>query len=319
MRLLLLADPADLHGDAAANFSRLQKNSLARDAHDKPNGGSLVIFNAWGEPAFREIFSCDVLIDAILGSGFQPPVSGVYAEAIAKTNSAPGHVIAVDVPSGVAGDSMDGQTAMLPALTPRHIDRPLPAHVFGDLTSGSLIIAPIGPPPEAIESSLNLEVITPQEIAQLIAPRPRDPNKGMYGHVLVAGGSLGKTGAAAMAGFAALRTGAGLVTVASPRSCLGLKAGYHPEPMTEPLEETDAGSISKEALDQFNRLGAWAKPYWRSGRASLDIPAQQNCSHRGDQVGNGHHPRRRWPKRIRRPGAGTERRRRDFGAHAASW
>ncbi|HEX3739182.1 MAG TPA: NAD(P)H-hydrate dehydratase [Terriglobales bacterium] len=255
VRLLLLADPAELHGDAAANFSRLQKNSLARDAQDKPNGGSLAIFNAWGEPAFREIFSCDVLIDAILGSGFQPPVSGVYAEAIAKINSAPGHVIAVDVPSGVAGDSMDGQTGIVArADAIVTFTAPRPAHVFGNLSSGPTLIASIGSPPEAIESSLNLEVITPLEIAQLMAPRPRDSNKGMYGHVLVAGGSLGKAGAAAMAGFSALRAGAGLVTVASPRSCLELIAGYHPELMTEPLEETDAGSISKEALDQFNRL-----------------------------------------------------------------
>ena len=150
---------------------------------------------------------------------------------------------------------MDGQTGIVPrADAIVTFTAPRPAHVFAGLTSGPTIIAPIGSPPEAIESSLNLEVITPQEIAQLIAPRPRDSNKGMYGHVLVAGGSVGKTGAAAMAGFAALRTGAGLVTVASPRSCLGLVASYHPELMTEPLDETDAGSISKEALDQLNRL-----------------------------------------------------------------
>jgi NAD(P)H-hydrate epimerase len=133
---------------------------------------------------------------------------------------------------------------------------PRPAHIFGNLTSGPTVIADIGTPPEAIQSSLNLRVITPKEIAPLIGPRPRDSNKGMYGHVLVAGGSLGKTGAAVMAGFSALRTGAGLVTVASPRSVLGIIAGYHPELMTEPLSETDAGSISQEALDDFHRIAA---------------------------------------------------------------
>jgi ADP-dependent NAD(P)H-hydrate dehydratase / NAD(P)H-hydrate epimerase len=122
------------------------------------------------------------------------------------------------------------------------------------LTGGPIVIATIGSPPDAIKSSLNLQVITPKEIVQLIAPRPRDSNKGMYGHVLVAGGSLGKTGAAVMAGFSALRVGAGLVTVASPRSTLGTVAGYHPELMTEPLSETDAGSIAKEALEDFNRI-----------------------------------------------------------------
>ena len=258
VRLLLLADPAELHGDAAANFARLQKNSISREtAPDKPNGGSLVIFNAWGEPSFREIFSCDVLIDAILGSGFRPPVGGVYAEAIAKINSAIVPVIAVDVPSGADADVMGDQTgAVARADVIVTFTAPRPAHVFGNLTTGPTVIAPIGSPPEAIESSLNLQVITPKEIAHLIGPRPRDSNKGMYGHVLVAGGSRGKTGAAVMAGFSALRTGAGLVTVASPRSTLGIIAGYHPELMTEPLSENDVGSISKEALEDFEKIAA---------------------------------------------------------------
>jgi NAD(P)H-hydrate epimerase len=94
-------------------------------------------------------------------------------------------------------------------------------------------------------------LITAKDIASLMAPRPRDSNKGMYGHVLVVGGSLGKAGAAAMAGFSALRTGAGLVTVATPRSMLPTVAGFHPELMTELLPETDAGSISLKALEPF--------------------------------------------------------------------
>ena len=255
VRVLLLADPAELHGDAAANFARLQKASASRgSAPDKPDG-SLVIFNAWAEPAFREVFSCDVLIDAILGSGFRPPVGGVYAEAIAKINAATAPVIAVDVPSGADADLMGGQTGAV-----SHADAivtftaPRPAHIFGNLTTGPTVIAQIGSPPEAIESELHLQVITPKEIAQVFAPRPRDSNKGMYGHVLVVGGSLGKSGAAAMAGFSALRSGAGLVTVATPKSALATVAAYRPELMTEPLSETDAGSIAIEALEKLNRL-----------------------------------------------------------------
>lgn len=256
VRLLLLADPAELQGDAAANFARLQKNSVSREtAPEKPSGSSLAIFNAWGEPAFKEIFGCDVLIDAILGSGFRPPVGGVYAEAIAKINAATAPVVALDIPSGADADVMGDQTgAVARADAIVTFTAPRPAHVFGNLTTGPTVIAPIGSPPEAIESSLNLSVITPKDIADLVGPRPRDSNKGMYGHVLVAGGSLGKSGAAAMAGFSALRSGAGLVTVATPRSALGTVAAYHPELMTEPLSETDAGGISKEALDQFEHV-----------------------------------------------------------------
>jgi hydroxyethylthiazole kinase-like uncharacterized protein yjeF len=256
VRLLLLADPAELQGDAAANFARLQKNSASREtAPEKPSGGSLAIFNAWGEPAFREIFGCDVLIDAILGSGFRPPVGGVYAEAIAKINAATAPVVAVDIPSGADADVMGDQTgAAARADAIVTFTAPRPAHVFGNLTTGPTVVAPIGSPPEAIESSLNLSVITPKDIADLVGPRPRDSNKGMYGHVLVAGGSLGKTGAAAMAGFSALRSGAGLVTVATPRSALGTAAAYRPELMTEPLAETDAGSISSHGFEEFNRI-----------------------------------------------------------------
>jgi NAD(P)H-hydrate epimerase len=198
------------------------------------------------------VFDCDVLIDAILGSGFRPPVSGVFAEAIAKISAATAPVIAVDIPSGADADVMGEQTgAVARADSIVTFTAPRPAHIFGNLTSGPTVIAPIGSPEEAIKSSLNLNVITPHDIAPLIGPRPRDSNKGMYGHVLVVGGSLGKAGAAAMAGFSALRSGAGLVTVATPRSVLGTVAGFHPELMTEPLAETESGSISTQALAAF--------------------------------------------------------------------
>jgi NAD(P)H-hydrate epimerase len=117
------------------------------------------------------------------------------------------------------------------------------------LTDGPTVVAPIGSPDEAIKSSLQLNLITPHDIAPLVGPRPRDANKGSFGHVLVIGGSLGKAGAAAMAGMSALRTGAGLSTIATAKSVLSTVAGFHPEVMTEPCEETDAGTISLRALE----------------------------------------------------------------------
>ena len=250
--VLLLADPAELRGDAASNYARLPTRSAA-PPFDKLRAGSFAVFNGWGDAkSAREVFDCDVLIDAILGSGFRPPVSGLHAEAIAKINAASAPAIAVDIPAGADADVMGEQTgAVARADAIVTFTAPRPAHIFGNLTSGPTVIAPIGSPDEAIHSSLNLNVITPDELAPLIGPRPRDSNKGMYGHVLVAGGSLGKAGAAAMAGFSALRAGAGLVTVAAPRSVLPTVAGFHPELMTEPLEETESGSISTQALGAF--------------------------------------------------------------------
>src|SRR5207253_5309708 len=125
---------------------------------------------------------------------------------------------------------------------------PRPAHLFGELTAGPPYVAPIGSPDEAITSSLGLNVFTAKDIAPLVAPRVPDAHKGRFGHVLILGGSVGKAGAAAMAGIAALRVGAGLSTVATAKSALPTVAGFHPEVMTEPLEETDAGTISTRAL-----------------------------------------------------------------------
>jgi len=97
-------------------------------------------------------------------------------------------------------------------------------------------------------------VITARDIAALIGPRPADSNKGNYGHAFVVGGSLGKAGAAAMAGMSALRAGAGLATVATPKSVLPTVAGFYPELMTEPLAETEAGTISFDAKQRLNEL-----------------------------------------------------------------
>jgi len=131
---------------------------------------------------------------------------------------------------------------------------PRPAHIFGDLTPGQIVIAPIGSPDPAIQSSLHLNLTTAHDVAPLLAPRPRNSNKGMYGHVLVLGGSVGKAGAAAMAGFSALRAGAGLVTVATAKSVLPTVAGFHPELMTEPMEETTEGTIAGKSISKLRAL-----------------------------------------------------------------
>jgi NAD(P)H-hydrate epimerase len=198
----------------------------------------------------RAALHADVLVDAILGTGFRPPVTGLYAEAIAALNASDAPVVAVDIPSGADADVMGEQTgAVARADAIVTFTAPRPAHIFGVLTHGPILVAPIGSPDEAIVSSLQLKVATAREVAPLIGPRPADSNKGNFGHALVLGGSLGKAGAAAMAGMAALRVGAGLSTVASPQSVLPTVAGFHPELMTEPLEETEAGSISLRALE----------------------------------------------------------------------
>jgi hydroxyethylthiazole kinase-like uncharacterized protein yjeF len=199
----------------------------------------------------RAIFDADVLVDAILGTGFRPPVSGFYAEAIAALNAGSTPVVAVDIPSGADADVMGDQVgAVARADAVVTFTAPRPAHIFGMFTTGPTVIAPIGLPDDSLVSSLQLNLITSREVAPLIGPRLPIANKGSFGHVLVIGGSTGKAGAAAMAGMAALRVGAGLSTVATAKSVLATVAGFHPELMTEPLDETGAGTISARALQE---------------------------------------------------------------------
>ncbi|HTM37918.1 MAG TPA: NAD(P)H-hydrate dehydratase [Terriglobales bacterium] len=244
VQVLLLADPAELRGDAARNFEKLPVKPVIAKTGEELNSD-----------AARRVFESQVLIDAILGTGFRPPILGHYAGAIEKINASTVPVLAVDIPSGADADVMGSQTgAVARADAIVTFTAPRPAHVFGDLTSGPIVVAAIGSPEEAVRSSLNLNLITAKDIASLLAPRPRNSNKGMYGHVLVLGGSLGKAGAAAMAGFSALRAGAGLVTVATAKSVLPTVAGFHPELMTESLEDTDAGTIAFAAKSSFDIL-----------------------------------------------------------------
>jgi NAD(P)H-hydrate epimerase len=203
----------------------------------------------------RQSLAADLYLDAILGTGFKPPVRGLYADAIARINGSRIPVVAVDIPSGADADAMTPQSGTLArADAIVTFTAPRPAHIFGGLSAGKTCVTDIGSPEEAIVSELNLNVITARDVAPLIGPRPADSNKGLYGHVLVIGGSLGKAGAAAMAGISALRGGAGLVTVATAKSSLATVAGFHPELMTEALAETDGGSISTSGLDRIREF-----------------------------------------------------------------
>jgi NAD(P)H-hydrate epimerase len=250
VEVLLLAAPSDLRGDALAMFERLPLQPIIVQTPQELRNESA-----------RSLANSDLIVDAILGTGFQPPVKGLYGDAIVAMNRSGKSVIAVDIPSGADSDAMTEQSgegisradAIVTFTAPR------PAHVFGNLTRGPILVAPIGSPPEAIVSKLNLEVTTPRDFASLLAPRPRDCNKGMFGHALIVGGSLGKSGAAAMAGMAALRAGCGLSTVAIPGSVLASVAAFAAELMTEPLPETDTGGIAMGAIES-GRLEQLIKP-----------------------------------------------------------
>jgi hydroxyethylthiazole kinase-like uncharacterized protein yjeF len=244
VQVILLANPAELKGDAAIMFGKLPVAALVVTAREDLTSDRV-----------RLSLPADLYLDAILGTGFKPPVRGLYADAIAIMNAGQVPVIALDIPSGADADAMGSQQGVIArADSIITFTAARPAHVFSLLSDGPTYVAGIGSPQEAIVSTLQLNVITARDFAPLIDQRPRESNKGNYGHVLVVGGSVGKAGAAAMAGMSALRAGAGLATVATPKSVLATVAGFHPELMTEPLPETESGTIAENAGDRLDEL-----------------------------------------------------------------
>ncbi|MEJ7607798.1 MAG: NAD(P)H-hydrate dehydratase [Bryobacteraceae bacterium] len=176
-----------------------------------------------------------LIIDALLGTGLEGPARGRSLDQIRQINATSAAVVAVDLPSGMASDggSSEGEVARSDATVT--FTAPKPCHVLPPNADriGELRVAQIGSPASLLDN-VKLHVTTPGDFARLLRPRERDSNKGSYGHVLVIGGSKGKTGAAEMAGTAALRAGAGLVTVASTADKLA-----QPELMTASLHEID--------------------------------------------------------------------------------
>jgi ADP-dependent NAD(P)H-hydrate dehydratase / NAD(P)H-hydrate epimerase len=255
---LLLGDPDGLRGDAALAWTELSADkSLIRSG--LPSRICIAITESEQLADHSEaIRNADLILDAVVGTGFQPPLRGLPLAALewlrSKATPAPilAPVLAIDLPSGWDADSTAAaqRGPVYPADAVITFTSPKPAHVFGQLTRSlfqPVVVAPIGSPDEAIVSSLNLHWAGASK-AITDAPRPADSNKGMYGHVLVIGGSPGKSGAPAMAALAVLRTGAGLVTAAVTPSVLPLVAGIAPELMTQALATTPTGEISVENL-----------------------------------------------------------------------
>jgi hydroxyethylthiazole kinase-like uncharacterized protein yjeF len=242
IQVILLARAEELRGDAAAMFSKLPFAAT-----------QIVSLEDLKNEQLR--LRADLYLDAILGTGFKPPVSALYADAMQIMNESDVPVIAVDIPSGADADAMGAQMGTVArADAVVTFTAPRPAHVFGLLTKGLTLVADIGSPYEAIVSALQLNVITARDIAPLIGPRRAESNKGTYGHVLVIGGSFGKAGSVAMSGMSVLRVGGGLSTVATAESALATVAGFHPELMTEPLIETESGTISAKAYPRIEEL-----------------------------------------------------------------
>jgi len=195
----------------------------------------------------------DLIVDAMLGVGLSRPLDGMLQTVVADVNAASALVVSIDLPTGLSADSHRTigpavEAAVTVTLGAPKIPLVLPP---GARLAGKLAVADIGIPPAVIDAveGPRIELLTPAGIRRLVPARAGDAHKGDFGRVLIVAGSLGKTGAACLAGLGALRSGAGLVTVATPRSCVAMVAAGAPEYMTAPLPETADGAVRGEALD----------------------------------------------------------------------
>lgn len=251
VHVYLFAKPEELKGDAAQNFERW-----------RGLGGAVTMLQAEADwkRAWGEISGADVIVDALLGTGMRGVATGLLGWAIEDVNRLsrnataprPRWIVAVDTPSGLPSD---GEAADGPVIK-AHWTITFTAPKIGQLISpsagccGRLVVRGLGSPAVLIEEvgKGNVRWAGPEEFAGLPLVRAAESHKGSFGHALIVAGAVGKTGAAIMAGNAALRAGAGLVTIATPEPALPIIAAAHPEYMTEALPATDTGTLSMATL-----------------------------------------------------------------------
>ena len=236
VRVVLLTDPSGLRGEPASNLARYASSGGVWRRYDE--GGLR-----------REVERADVVVDAVFGTGFRGAPDGDFARAIELINEAAGSVVAVDIPSGVEGETglVRGEavfadaTVTFGALKPGLVFHPGASH------AGDVEMVDIGFPAGLVRSDLWL--VEADDMAALIPARPPESHKRASGVVLVVAGSRSMTGAAALTARAAYRAGAGLVTVAVPRSVLPVVEGAIREATFLPLPETEAGTVAEGGWD----------------------------------------------------------------------
>ena len=253
--VFLVGERGALKGDARTNLERAAEREIP-------------IYEVLKEEDLKrlsdEFASSDGIVDAIFGTGMQGAVRGLAARVIERINDAADAsksgcpVVAVDLPSGVDADTGDVAGPCVRAHQTITFGLPKVGQAFypGRAYFGTLEIADIGFPPKAVEAAESaLEWITPDEIAAILPRRAPDAHKGDCGRVVVIAGSVGLTGAAALASEAALRTGSGLVTLGVPASLNDILEVKLTEVMTRPLPEVrKPRCLSLRAVGDIRRL-----------------------------------------------------------------
>ena len=239
---ILFGRGPEVRGSAAVNLRALRRLGVTpREIRTLPEWRA-------ARPLLR---GCDLVLDGVLGTGLSRPVEGLLARVFEEVNRTGREVVAVDIPSGLSGDTADVPGPCIVATHTVALARPKIPHIFPPAAElcGKLHVADISIPDAAVAAQKpELELLEAVRLLPCLPPRRRDAHKGDFGHALVIAGSRGKGGAARLAALGALRAGCGLVTAAVPA---GLQAGMVSramEAMTEGMPETPPGTLAASAL-----------------------------------------------------------------------
>ncbi len=247
-QVFALAPASKLKGDAATN--RKVVENMGVQVQDLTDDGDL--------PDFREF---DLVIDAMLGTGVKGSPQGVYARIIGAVTDSLTPVIAIDIPSGVQGDTgaVEGPAIMAEStLTMGAVKRGLLLPPGVDYT-GEVQVLDLGYDPEAMTTGEEWLSITEGEVRRMLPTRRQASHKGDYGKVLLLAGAEGMLGAAALSAASVLRSGAGMVRVATPASLCHLLSSMVPEAMTLPgLASTPEGSLAYANMETLSQAIEWA-------------------------------------------------------------
>jgi hydroxyethylthiazole kinase-like uncharacterized protein yjeF len=273
--VLLFGHVVEAKGDARTNFE------IARQLNGFVDGAKELTYplqffeiveeTVWEETRSAFTHNKDVVVDALFGTGLTRPLEGIYVKVVEYLERLRGRrekiatcrrplFVSLDIPSGLDADSNRPIGPAVRADLTVTFNAPKPANVLPPAShfNGRLVVADIGSPLKLIDEAPSKLFLVEAEDAARWLRRTRytpDSYKYTHGHAFVVAGSRGMTGAAVLCADAAMASGAGLVTLASPESALpAIAPRLMPELMTAPLKETETGSLSAEGYAQFERL-----------------------------------------------------------------
>ena len=246
VRVFLVTGGRGLTGDAAVQLGICRKAELP--ILEVASGDGLAA-------AMEAAAECDVVVDALFGTGLTRPLEGLFAQVVDAVNSLPAPRVAVDLPSGLSASQARPIGPYVQADLTVTFAAPKVAHIFPPAADavGEMVVTDLGIPPRLVEEieeeTGDLHLLMGEELAELLPEREPGSHKGDYGHALIAAGSPGKAGAVILAARAAVRAGAGLVTAAVPEPILPTVDLGSVESMTLGLPAGAAGQIAERAAE----------------------------------------------------------------------